>query len=218
MDRYINPDSDGKFYCLNDMVKADCHDCAGCSSCCEGMGNSIILDPYDIYELTIHTNMSFNELMAHGIIELGIDNGLIIPHIKMSDFTDSCPLLKDGMCSIHSFRPGMCRLFPLGRDYSNGELQYILLDKACPKTDRTKVKVDKWIGIEPAKKYHVFVKVWHDFRRQMAGILSESDAVQAKELSMRIVNSFYASGFSSDNDFYEQFNSRIEMYKRAFEL
>ena len=29
--------SDGKLYEANDMVKAGCDDCRGCSSCCRGM-------------------------------------------------------------------------------------------------------------------------------------------------------------------------------------
>ena len=29
--------SDGKFYQLGDMVKADCQGCAGCSECCRGL-------------------------------------------------------------------------------------------------------------------------------------------------------------------------------------
>ena len=40
--------SDGRLYELNDMVKADCQDCAGCHDCCEGMGDSVVLDPMDI--------------------------------------------------------------------------------------------------------------------------------------------------------------------------
>lgn len=39
--------SDGRLYELNDMVKADCQDCAGCHDCCEGMGDSVVLDPMD---------------------------------------------------------------------------------------------------------------------------------------------------------------------------
>ena len=31
--------SDGKLYTSNDMVKADCGDCQGCSACCHGMGD-----------------------------------------------------------------------------------------------------------------------------------------------------------------------------------
>ena len=41
--------SDGKLYSRDDMVKVGCDDCRGCSACCHGMGNSIVLDPYDVY-------------------------------------------------------------------------------------------------------------------------------------------------------------------------
>ena len=45
----LNQISDGKLYLANDMVRTGCNECAGCSSCCRGMGDSIILDPYDMY-------------------------------------------------------------------------------------------------------------------------------------------------------------------------
>lgn len=47
----LNEISDGRLYTANDMVKADCMGCQGCSSCCQGMGDSIVLDPYDMYRL-----------------------------------------------------------------------------------------------------------------------------------------------------------------------
>ena len=43
--------SDGRLYRHSDMVKAGCNDCKGCSDCCRGMGNSIVLDPFDVYQL-----------------------------------------------------------------------------------------------------------------------------------------------------------------------
>lgn len=44
MERNVSMDeiSDGRLYGLNDMVKADCRDCEGCSACCRGMGLSLI--------------------------------------------------------------------------------------------------------------------------------------------------------------------------------
>jgi hypothetical protein len=63
--------SDGRLYTSNDMVKADCGDCAGCSACCHGMGESIILDPLDIYRLTTNLEMSFEALMSQ-YIELNV--------------------------------------------------------------------------------------------------------------------------------------------------
>ena len=63
--------SDGRLYTSNDMVKADCGDCEGCSACCHGMGESIILDPLDIYRLTTNLEMSF-EALLNQYIELNV--------------------------------------------------------------------------------------------------------------------------------------------------
>ena len=52
MNRDLLEISDGKLYGNNDMAKISCHDCAGCSSCCQDMGESIWLDPYDVFQLT----------------------------------------------------------------------------------------------------------------------------------------------------------------------
>ena len=68
--------SDGRLYDENDMVKAGCNDCKGCSACCRGMGDSIILDPQDVYLLTKGLQKSFQELM-NGHVELGVVDGVI---------------------------------------------------------------------------------------------------------------------------------------------
>ena len=41
--------SDGRLYEANDMVKTDCQDCKGCFDCCTGMGDSVVLDPLDVW-------------------------------------------------------------------------------------------------------------------------------------------------------------------------
>ena len=45
--------TDGKIYEKNDMVKLECGECEGCFSCCQGMGDSVTLNPYDIWQLEI---------------------------------------------------------------------------------------------------------------------------------------------------------------------
>ncbi|MBP3902148.1 MAG: YkgJ family cysteine cluster protein, partial [Blautia sp.] len=42
---------DGKLYTLNDMVKADCQGCKGCSDCCRGMDDTVVLDPLDVHRI-----------------------------------------------------------------------------------------------------------------------------------------------------------------------
>ena len=94
------------------MVRAACNDCAGCSSCCEDMGDRSSLIHLDIYELTKNLNTTFENLLKEQI-ELHVADGMILPNLKMTD-KDVCPFLQEKRCSIHSFRPGICRVFHWG--------------------------------------------------------------------------------------------------------
>lgn len=176
MDREIDLKdiSDGKFYGINDMVKADCQGCEGCSACCRGMGNSILLDPLDIFRLTSHLDCSFQELLQERI-QLQVVDGVILPNLKMAGEEEACTFLgEDGRCTIHPFRPGLCRLFPLGRCYENGSFRYFLQTHECPRENKAKVKVKKWIDTPQVKQYEEFVTAWHYFLKDIQRLLEET--------------------------------------------
>ena len=67
--------SDGKLYSRDDMVKAGCDDCRGCSACCHGMGNSIVLDPYDVYRLTTLRGDTLEHLLEEKKVEWNVVDG-----------------------------------------------------------------------------------------------------------------------------------------------
>ena len=83
MEEYLKDISDGKLYSSNDMVKVGCHDCTGCSACCCDMGESILLDPMDVWRLERNLGQSFEQLLA-GAIDLHVEDGLILPNLKMA--------------------------------------------------------------------------------------------------------------------------------------
>ncbi len=215
MKRYVNLDeiSDGRLYEANDMVKADCGDCKGCSACCESMADTIILDPLDVYRLTANLGCSFQELLADRL-ELGVVDGIILPHMKMSGSGNRCSFLSpEGRCTIHSFRPGFCRLFPLGRYYENGSFRYFLQTHECKKETRTKVKVRKWIDTPDFAKYEAFVNDWHYFLKDLqekAEQLPKGEASVdvAREQSLWILKVFYLTPYDPGRDFYEQYEER----------
>ena len=152
----LNEISDGNRYHANDLVRADCGGCQGCSACCHGMGDTILLDPYDMDQLRKGSGYSPEELF-HQAVELSVVDGIILPHLKMTADHDCCPFLSDeGRCTIHSFRPGFCRLFPLGRIYENGSFSYFLQTNECKKIHRSKVRIKKWLGIPDLSRYETF--------------------------------------------------------------
>lgn len=201
--------SDGRLYDLNDMVKADCQDCRNCHKCCSSdMGKSITLDPLDIYRLCQATGRSFNELLGREI-ELSYIDGIIIPNMLMKE---GCRFLNEkGRCSIHPYRPSICRLFPLGRIYEGLDFKYFLQVNECIKSNRTKVKVRKWIDTPDIERYSAFVKKWHNFLKMVEKKAAAiEDETKLKGLLMAVIEEFYVKAFDPDKDFYEQFAERLK--------
>ena len=203
--------TDGKLYTENDMAKLGCNDCSGCSRCCHAMGKSIVLDPYDVHLLQKGSGKSMQELLAKEL-ELSVVDGMILPNIKMQENTEACSFLdENGRCSIHAYRPGICRLFPLGRYYENGDYTYILQVHECAKANRTKVKIAKWIQTPDGRENHEFHVKWHYFLNRMEEIVScIEDQEMVKQLNMVVLNMIYLSPYESETDFYPQFLLRME--------
>ena len=198
--------SDGKRYTSNDMVKLGSNECEGCFACCQGMDDTIILDPYDIYRIVKNLNLSFEVLLGK-MIELSVVDGIILPHMKMSNVSSKCVFLDEkGRCSIHSFRPGFCRLFPLGRIYENGSFTYFLQVNECKKNNRTKVKISKWLEESDIKKYEKFVNDWHDLLMVLGSAIQNSNKDDfIKSVNMNMIKNFYMHPYEIGEDFFEQF-------------
>lgn len=203
--------SDGKLYNSNDMVKADCQDCKGCSACCRGMGNSITLDPWDVFEISTNLQKTFEQLLEEAF-SLHMEKGVILPNIKMDGKEEKCFFLdEEGRCTVHDFRPGICRLFPLGRHYENHAFQYFLQIHECKNINRSKVKVRKWIGIANLQQYEEFVLDWHYFIKEIQDMIEKvTNQEQIKEINLSILNLFYQTPYDAREDFYKQFYERLK--------
>lgn len=221
--------SDGKLYDADDLVKVGCNDCEGCSECCRKMGNTILLDPWDMYHLTLGLHTSFEQLLETGRIELNMADGVILPNLKLDGEGGGCPFLTiEGRCGIHSFRPGLCRLFPLGRVYENQSFRYFLQIHECSRQRRTKMKIKKWLDIPDIKSYERFTQDWHDYLKEIRDEVKHTqDDARRKKRNMDVLRTFYLTSWepirpdsqacgSQDRDssirdrgFYEQFYARL---------
>lgn len=202
--------SDGKLYGPNDMVRAGCDDCKGCSVCCCGMGSSIVLDPYDMHRMVTGLGMTAAALLGE-YLELNVADGIVQPNIRMAGEGEQCLFLdKEGRCSIHPYRPGICRLFPLGRIYDGkGGFQYFLQVHECKKEKRTKVKVRKWMDTPDGASYDKFIADWHYFLLDLQKRLT---AENSRKVSMYVLQQFYLTPYE-DEDFYGLFDTRLKKAK-----
>lgn len=204
--------SDGRLYGENDMVKADCHGCKDCHQCCTGMGDSVILDPYDVYRLQAGLGRGLGVLLEKGAVQLHVVDGCILPSLAMEGEGERCFFLDlQGRCSIHGSRPGICRLFPLGRYYEDGDFRYFLQTGECREKNRSKVKAGKWIDTPMLAKYHEFLCTWHYFLRDLEERMAAGRDQVAKELNLLLLQTFYLTVYDLGRDFYEQFQERLEL-------
>ncbi len=204
--------TDGKLYRNSDMAKLGCNDCAGCFDCCRGMGNSVVLDPYDVWRLEQGLGIPFLQMVGNQVM-LSVVDGLVLPSLNMES-TGKCLFLNEaGRCSIHEFRPGICRLFPLGRYYHDGGFSYVLMTGECKVENRSKVKIEKWLGEPNLKAYEQFVMQWKDIlEKTRKQLVQTTDLEQQKQISMSLFQKYYLPPYG--DDFFVEFGVKEEKMKK----
>ena len=227
-DQSIEEIYDGKIYGVNDLAKIGCDGCKGCSTCCHGMGGSIVLDPLDVHRLATGLGAEPAALLQEHLeadpdtgernssparMELGMVDGLILPNLRLTGEDEACTFLNaEGRCSVHGIRPGVCRLFPLGRYYDgSGDYTYIVQAGECPYPVKSKVKIKKWIDTPDYASYHGFVLKWHEFQKKMQVCAAEGNPEEIRALCIRILQVFYLTPYPKDG-FYEEFERRLKAF------
>ncbi|MCC8046004.1 MAG: YkgJ family cysteine cluster protein [Clostridiales bacterium] len=203
--------SDGRLYDSRDMARIGCGGCRGCSACCRGMGKSAILDPMDFYRLGRGLGATPNQLLEEGKVELNVVDGVILPNLRMDNEADACGFLNaQGRCSIHAFRPGVCRLFPLGRFYEKDSFRYFSQIYECPAPNKTKVRIEKWLEQPDLPRYEAYILEWHQFLEQVESLVTgEPDEERVKNINLYVLQLFFLKRYDWTDDFYAQFHVRL---------
>lgn len=207
-----------RYFHSGDLARIACSACEGCGECCRGMGDTIVLDPYDAYQLAFGLQRPFAALIHNGV-DLHVENGITLPHMAMTGSPEACSFLgPDGRCLIHAFRPGICRLYPLARDYSEDDLRYFILPEACSGHSLSKVRIRNYLEIPDLNEYEAFKSAWHHFlKKAEAAALREKDEEILRKLSLFILKIFYLQPYEGDS-FYELAARRIERAARYLGL
>ncbi len=208
--------SDGKLYDWKDTVEIGCDGCQGKPACCNGMGHSIVMDPYDVYRIITNIDVTFEQLLAH-MVELNVVDGVILPNLKMAGEDETCVFLdQEGRCSIHSYRPGICRIFPLGRYYEEHDFMYIMQINECPCKATERIKAGKWVDTPNLAKNRQFLIDWHYFLNDIEVMIKNAkDDNTVKNINLYLLNQFYGKKYEASSDFYPQFYVRLQEARRV---
>ena len=194
-----------------------CADCEGCSECCRSTADTIILDPQDMYLLSKGTGKVFTDMIEREI-EIRLVDGLILPNLmeEHEGEEEHCLFLTDrGRCSIHAFRPGLCRLYPMGRYYTEGGFRYILQKNECTGRVKTDVRLSDWLGIEDLPRYEAYIQDWHDFRKRVEKVVPILTEKSRDSVQRYILQVFFVHPYRTRQDFYPQYEARMEVCKKA---
>ena len=92
--------------------------------------------------------------------------------------------------------------------------RYFLQTHECKKTDRTKVRVRKWIDTPDFDRYEKFVCDWHYYLKDLEEEIAAKadDPSFAKMVSLSVLKVFYMMPYDGAADFYGQFYSRMRQF------
>lgn len=180
-----------KLMSSSDMAKLGCNDCAGCSECCKGRAAAITLDEWDVSRLKEGLDMDFDTLLSRGLIDITMADGILLPALGKKADADECVFLgADERCTIHNYRPGICRMFPLARLYhEDGSFSYFLQEGECERGTGVKIKISKWLGVGNVTRYEQAVRRYHDsltaLRRACAEAQSREEIVRLQKVFLK---------------------------------
>ena len=143
---------------------------------------------------------------------------MILPHLMMREETQGCAFLtQDGRCQVHSYRPGICRLFPLGRQYDGPKTSYFIVEGGCVNGRLSKVRIDRWIGIEDLPRYEEYKAEWRSLLRTLqARIAAEPSAEVQRNVNLYFLRTFYMTPYEGDAAaFYGELAARTRDFAAA---
>ena len=152
--------------------------CKMCGNCCRKRDEPIMLTGLDVYRIAKATNLAPMEaIMKFCGMYIGADSHLPIIHLRERD-DGSCTLLRKGRCMVHTMKPVVCAIHPLGR-YFSGEDHKIHYFKTnpCPQSQEAPQTwtLDEWLDAFGIKELDHMSDVWNHAIMEVANVTCKID-------------------------------------------
>ena len=194
--------------------------CRRCGKCCKNQ-DTILFNTRDIYNIAHKLGKTMLNVVDE-VAEVYIGNNSRIPivHMVPTGPSRSCPLLKDGRCSVHDCKPTGCALFPLGRvavtvkkadgtvDPHNFKIRYVLNDFNCGSAKRVNT-VRSWLEQFGIPEHDEFFILWNEVIMESGELVRFLEKQRAPALLLQLIWNFQINllylQYDTSLDFFPQF-------------
>lgn len=186
--------------------------CNCCGKCCEHR-DDIVLSAIDLYNIANYFHREIDEIIKR-YCNINVRNYLNLPIITLKPIgpKDACPFLRNRKCSIHSVKPTVCALFPLGRininKDSSQEVGFFFIDPGCGKKGIFQT-VEDWVSDEIMREEKKF---WDTLLRELSKTVND---ILEKNSNEQAIKSLYAIlffelylNYSLELDIFEQLEKK----------
>lgn len=196
--------------------------CRRCGKCCKNQ-DTIIFSTRDIFNIAHKLGKTMMEVVGeYAEVYIGHNSRIPIVHMVPSGPSRSCPLLKDGLCSVHDCKPTVCALFPLGRvavnkqkedgtvDPRDFKIRYILNDIVCGSAKRVNT-VRSWLARFGIPEQDEFFILWNEVMMESGELVRLLEKKKAPEPLLQLIwniqmNALYLQ-YDPSQDFFPQFQA-----------
>ena len=196
--------------------------CTMCGKCCIHR-DDILLNPRDLFNIAKEldcTPVDVATKYCEGYI--GQDSRLPIVRLKPQGKDERCPLLKGARCSVHSAKPTVCALFPLGRliKYDSSQpgvvtpdmIGYVVQKVSCG-DKRQEHTVRDWLAKFNIPLEDAFFIKWQKFVVEAHFVVVEMEKKLSESTFGKVINfilTLVYFNYDMTKEFYPQFAANAD--------
>ena len=206
---------------LDDTFKFHCDQCGKCCT----YRDDIILSPMDIFKMARELKITPVDFYHESCV-FNIGEHTRMPIVRLGSVGKDyhCVLLKNHKCSVHTVKPAVCGMFPLGRymsfekdtydqaDFAINKVKYLLQPPDCG-DDSEEHTVREWLsGFDINLEDEVFVewqKAISRFGNKIKELEKKQDMLTMMEIWFVVRVVLYLQ-YDTSKDFLPQFKNNAE--------
>lgn len=186
---------------MNNVLKSEdtfTFTCKMCGSCCRNRSEPILMSGMDVFRIAQALEIQPMEVLGKYMRGYLGDDSHVPVYVLKERLDGSCSLLRKGKCMVHSKKPVVCAIHPLGRFFSgeDHDTHYFKQDSVCPQGKQNgKVwTLKEWLDGFGILELDSMSKAWF---KLMMGITTVTCKMKKEDidpmLTYILVNGMYAS-------------------------